>query len=183
MFKDDRDSAEQSIMWFIIFSLFVILIFSMDVESKLKPDMQGTIENWISLTPNHRLRDAETLQKFIENIETVSTKNDVPATLILSVCYLESSMNLSSVGRRGEIGLMQVHGLAAMGCDLKTEIGQLQCGAKWLSFCRDKCGTWKGALTAYAIGECKTNSKTVKKMVEYRLKFWEKTKKHTGDDQ
>lgn len=44
------------------------------------------------------------------------------------------------LGKKGEKGLMQVWGAAAVGCDLSTSEGQVDCGARWLSSRLDKAG-------------------------------------------
>lgn len=44
------------------------------------------------------------------------------------------------VGARGERGLLQVWGMAAVGCDLTSSAGQLDCGAAWLRSRIDSCG-------------------------------------------
>lgn len=82
--------------------------------------------------------------------------------LIAAVAWRESrfSRGVFSLDRRGAIGekgLMQVHGVAAKGCDLSTAQGQIMCGAKWLKHSIDRCnGDTVGGIARYMSGyECK----------------------------
>ena len=82
--------------------------------------------------------------------------------LIAAVAWRESrfSPDVISMDRRGAIGekgLMQVHGVAAKGCDLSTAQGQIMCGAIWLEKSINKCnGDIVGGIARYMSGyECK----------------------------
>jgi soluble lytic murein transglycosylase-like protein len=109
-------------------------------------------------------------------IVEASKKNDVPALLLTVMAKRESSFSPDAIGSaRGEVGLLQVHGLAAKGCDLETPEGQLSCGARWLRLAYDKCGTWEQAIAAYAAGYCVApKDSKLFRLVFSRYRQWQK---------
>jgi hypothetical protein len=65
--------------------------------------------------------------------------------LIAAIAWRESRFDQrvidgEKLGKVGERGLMQVHGVAARGCELLSVAKQLDCGARWLRRQIDKCG-------------------------------------------
>lgn len=109
-------------------------------------------------------------------IAKAARDHDVPPLLLTVTVKRESSFQPHVVGTsNGEIGVAQVHGLAAKGCDLATVPGQLACGARWLRKAHDKCGDWRGAVTAYMSGRCKAGKRSkLGKNVTSRLRQWER---------
>jgi hypothetical protein len=93
--------------------------------------------------------------------------------LLLVLFFCESSLRPAAIGSaRGEVGLGQVHGLAAKGCDLSTASGQALCSAKWLKLSRSVCdGSDRQALIAYAKGAaCKVvENGRLDRKIRYRL--------------
>lgn len=110
-------------------------------------------------------------------IADAARAHDVPPLLLTVMAKRESSFATDAIGEsRGEIGLLQVHGLAARGCDLSTGEGQLACGARWLRLAFEKCGTWEGAITAYAAGYCHApKDSRLAKLVLSRYRQWQNT--------
>jgi hypothetical protein len=110
-------------------------------------------------------------------IADASRDHDVPPLLLTVMAKRESSFATDAIGQsRGEVGLLQVHGLAARGCDLSTGEGQLACGARWLRLAYDKCGTWESAITAYAAGYCHApKDSSLAKLVLSRYRQWQRT--------
>jgi hypothetical protein len=110
-------------------------------------------------------------------IADASRAHDVPPLLLTVMAKRESSFATDAIGEsRGEVGLLQVHGLAARGCDLSTGEGQLACGARWLRLAYDKCGTWESAITAYAAGYCHApKDSSLAKLVLSRYRQWQRT--------
>jgi hypothetical protein len=110
-------------------------------------------------------------------IADASRAHEVPPLLLTVMAKRESSFATDAIGQsRGEVGLLQVHGLAARGCDLSTAEGQLACGARWLRLAYDKCGTWESAITAYAAGYCHAQKDTrLDKLVLSRYRQWQRT--------
>lgn len=110
-------------------------------------------------------------------IADAARAHGVPPLLLTVMVKRESSFSTEAIGEsRGEIGLLQVHGLAARGCDLTTPEGQLSCGARWLRKAYDKCGDWNGAITAYAAGYCHApKDSSLNKLASSRYQHWQKT--------
>jgi len=133
-----------------------------------------SIKYYLQYTPRHPLvRNSELRDNMARAIVTAAREHNIPPTLLTTITYLESTFDITAKGALGEIGLTQVHGTAAKGCELETIKGQLDCGARWLETQYQKCGTWKGALTAYATkGMCSTASGRVKSVINYRLRKW-----------
>lgn len=75
--------------------------------------------------------------------------------LITTILYCESAFRSHVVGSsRGERGLGQQHGAAAMGCNLSTECGQIYCTARWLAYSRNQCdGSASQMISMYASGQ------------------------------
>lgn len=111
-----------------------------------------------------------------EMIAEAADAAGVPPLLLTVLAKRESSFSVDAVGSRGEIGLLQVHGLAAKGCDLETPEGQLACGARWLRRSFDMCGgTWERAITAYAAGYCTApKDSKLASLVSSRLRQWQR---------
>jgi hypothetical protein len=126
--------------------------------------------------PNHPLRqNTPSLLLMQKSIETSANVHRLPVALLLAVVYRESSFLSTARGEsRGEIGLTQVHGVAARHCDLSTVPGQLDCGASWLRYCISTCGNIRRGLTAYATGKCRTTSTKVTKKIESRIRLWKR---------
>lgn len=176
--KTDYDKRRDEIEWavFITWLVFVIsaLVYCLDANAQ-EPGIEKAISHLIRKRPNHRLHNPDAMAKFIMDLD--STSEGMPKALILAIAYRESSLDTHRVGKMGEVGLMQVHGAAAKGCDLETQCGQLDCGIKWLASRKEKCGTWKRAITAYMVGTCKTASVEVNKKVDSRIRFWKRIRK------
>ncbi len=119
--------------------------------------------------------NAETRRDMAEMIAEASEAAQVPPLLLTVLAKRESSFSKDAVGSRGEVGILQVHGLAARGCDLSTAEGQLACGAKWLRKAFDMCGTWERAITAYAAGYCTAPRKSkLATLVLSRFRQWQR---------
>jgi len=101
-------------------------------------------------------RDEAKQLEIAKIIVKVSRKYSHDPYLITSMGYCESSFRKDAIGvSKGEIGLLQVHGVAAKGCNLDTIEGQADCGAKWLREKIDQCGSLRAGLTAYVSKSCK----------------------------
>ena len=175
----------------IIFGILVVLsystLFASELSTSSSVDSEVATDQYrIERAIDHLMKDApaRTLAKNKEKrlelakwIELASRAHDVPPLLLTAVAFRESSFRPNVTGKIGEKGLVQVHGLAARGCDLGDEIGQLKCGARWLRVSYDLCGSWDSALTAYATGGCVAYSTKVKKLVKSRIKLWENLRK------
>lgn len=120
--------------------------------------------------------DSVARREMAEKIVKAAEAYEVPALLLTVMAERESSFQVEAIGAaRGEVGILQVHGLAARGCDLSTAEGQLACGASWLRKAFETCGTWERAITAYAAGYCSApkDSKLLT-VVLSRLRQWQR---------
>ncbi len=133
----------------------------------------NAVLHYVKKAPRRKLaKDEEYRKEFATDIFYAATAENVSHILVAILAFKESSYRTEAVGGRGEIGLMQVHGKATNGCDLTSRVGQLQCGSRWLGKAYEKCGTWQGALSAYASGNCKPQSHEVWEIVTDRLGDW-----------
>jgi hypothetical protein len=152
---------------------------AVDIESEVAEEMaksaiRTSVRYYLGNATNHPMYREKNQSVFVENLYLASSEQSLPETLLPTIVFLESSYRMEAIGDRGEVGLTQVHGHAAEGCDLTTQLGQLRCGAKWLKKAYDSCGTWEGALTMYATGECRSKKEHVKKLIAFRLRLWKK---------
>lgn len=157
--------------------IFMILVFffSAFVEASPIPKIERAIEHIMKDAPGRELaRKPELRRELARDIQAASEARGVPALLILAVAAKESSLKTHAKGELNEIGIMQVHGLAAKGCDLETQRGQIDCGARYLAKTKRKCGTWTRAFCAYASGSCYPRTKRTAWVVKNRIRFWER---------
>lgn len=149
--------------------VLVFLALAVAGRARAEDPIEAEILSRIELTPRHRLHDQIARAEFVRDIYAVSAAHDVDARVILMTSFFESSWRTDVIVGIGERGLMQLHGIAAEGCDLETQRGQLDCGARALRTALDACGSLRGALTMYATGKCTTKSERVKRLIEFRM--------------
>jgi hypothetical protein len=152
-----------------------------DVESDLSQTVDKVEKAILWKTKTHKRhkcrRDPEYRRALAEYIAEASAFYDLPWNLMTAIIFKESSFLPTVQGKLGEKGLTQVHGRAAMGCDLKTPRGQVLCGARWLRHCTDYyCkGNMRYGLAKYASGRvCKPDTKTLRDVVKARYRLAEK---------
>ena len=102
--------------------------------------------------------------------------------LIGVIISLESGWNSNAISDDGynTIGLMQVHpdGPCSTGYRLKDPRENVQAGLNCLARCRSTCdGTLKQTLTKYASGRCRSKSERTKRMIERRIRIYERWKR------
>lgn len=93
---------------------------------------------------------------------TAGLENELDPLLVTTIAFRESSL-LATVadGRRGELGVMQVHGVARRhrphGCMVR-EIGcNIRTGSAFLAWVRDHCGgPWDVWVGGYGMSRCPT---------------------------
>ena len=110
-------------------------------------------------------------------------RHEIPPLLLAVTVKRESSFQHDVTGSIGEVGLVQVHGLAASRCnDLDSIPGQLDCGAAWLRKSFEVCGDWRGAVTVYMSGQCSAGKRSaLGKAVTSRLNQWRKLEEVTAE--
>lgn len=104
-------------------------------------------------------KDPETLIKIHNGVIRAADNHSVDKYLLLSMAWKESRfradvLSRKKKGSKGEIGILQVHGVAARGCNLDTIDGQLQCGAAWLAVGFQECKSTSKAVGYYMSGKC-----------------------------
>ena len=144
-------------------------------NGKTKTDaIQAAIHRLTKTNPQNPMqKNPKLLVRMSNAIATTADTYSIPPMILVTIIYKESSFRSDAKGKaRSEIGLMQVHGRAAKGCDLSTVEGQIDCGAAWFRYCYDLCGSYEGAFTAYAVGECTTENDRVKWKIGSRIRMW-----------
>lgn len=100
--------------------------------------------------------------------------------LLLGIAYRESVFDIGRVGKRGEIGLMQVGSLGRRYCrevcgKNETPEEQMLCGACWLDYGVKFCGgDLRRGLNVYASGKCDARSVGTARAVHWRYRVWRK---------
>jgi len=175
----------------VIFAIVPVLIVLVSIVAGAEPveleqpddravvDVDRAIRFFLHESPCWGLAmDAAGRRAMAEQIAKAAADNDVPALLLTLIAKRESSFDPSAIGSsHGEIGILQVHGLAARGCELDTVEGQLDCGAKWMRRAFEVCGSWDKAIIAYASGRCDASkdSKLFKNSFS-RFRQWHKAR-------
>jgi hypothetical protein len=145
-------------------------------------EISDVISELTSISPNRKIyKNYEYKNKFARDIYNASIENNVPEFLLTVKAYNESSFKniCSAPGPSQTCGELQMHGVATKNCDLSTRKGRLNCGAKWLRVCFDKCKTWPKALAAYGTsGHCNwkkaKHPKKYKRSIDRQVKLWMK---------
>jgi hypothetical protein len=137
---------------------------------------------WLTAaTPLTRVhKDPEYASEIAAAVVEAEQAQGIPAELLVSVMYHESSFDSAAIGKIGEVGLGQVHGLAARGCDLTTARGQVQCSAAWLARWRFECSgsDWHNPLVGYASGACRTDSERLHRKIRMRESMARRIKRY-----
>ncbi len=175
------------IKFFLVILFFTLIIadrcLSFETETEVDRVSQ-MVERLLRGTSRKLATDEERRREFAGLIVAAAEEYDTPPGLLTGMSFRESSFRSTAVGfKRGEVGLLQIHGRALTSCPYKDEIddpaNQLLCGSRWLRIGFDVCGgTWEGALTAYASGKCKPPNNRTRRVVADRLRLWEKLKKY-----
>ena len=123
--------------------------------------------------PRHPMqRSPSERRRMAEYLASSAERWNVPVSLLVSMAWFETTFQFDLKGRsHGEVGVLQVHGRAKRGCNLDTQSGRLDCGARWLASGRAQCGSMTGALVRYGTGECETRDDHVRVYVRRRLRL------------
>lgn len=160
----------------LIPAVMLVLAVAIDAHCSDDDGLDSAVRDLVATNARHPLVDDAARAAYVDDVRATEAAHGVPAALLVTVQFLESSLMASAVGGRGEIGIMQVHPSMQAGCQMGTRRGQMDCGASILAAARERCGSWRGALTAYAqrSGRCTPDSERVRKLVEYRIAMWER---------
>lgn len=130
----------------------------------------------IACCPRHELnRDPVLRAEVAGYFEAAGERYDIPPTLLVYQYYREASLEIDRVGKLGEVGLPQVHGVARRRCedagyDPTTWRGGIYCGAMLLDDSRRFCGSLERGYARHMSGSC---NKAVDKAIK-RLRAWRK---------
>lgn len=181
----------------VAFGLMAVLLSSLIAQRAAgneRPVSSEAVGAWTTATPeevdtaiqiilaaepgHHLMRSPADRLALAERIVEVSNQREVPPLLTTSIVFRESSFDEKAIGKRGEIGLMQVakRNVRIYLCDMTSATGQIACGAGMLRQKYDVCGTWGGAMTSYGTtsGACKTDDVQVQNKVKMRLRDWQR---------
>lgn len=100
---------------------------------------------------------------------------DVPPLLVSRLISLESSWRQEAIGKRGEIGLMQINNDAVKAkYDVTKANENIRAGCELLRKCLDNCPTMKSAMGCYGTGHCTEKGGWLEYRYEKYLKDEEK---------
>lgn len=119
-------------------------------------------------TDGRSLREAK---KLIPQVVAASLAEDLDPLLVAVVVYCESTWSPKATGKIGEVGLMQVHGMATTGFDVTTIEGNLAAGCAWLASRIRRYG-FEGGMAAYVGGSVKR--------AEWRIQCYREAQKRHG---
>lgn len=164
----------------ILFILVLFIFFLQLFEAKATRfngvyEIENVIFDLLRPAPNRPLyKNRKQRRKLAKEIQTASIEYKVPALLLTVKLFNESSFYHDIVSRDGlgSKGIGQMHGRSTRGCDTKTRPGQIKCSAKWLRFCKEKCKTWEGALTAYGTKNAMCSANEIKAPFKVKLRLW-----------
>jgi len=154
----------------ILTILIPLLVVALSYAAQPTPaqELERYIRNWTAMAPNC----TATALSYIPAVLLAAEKYKIDHMLIAIIISGESSWKIKSVGKRGEIGLMQVLGqCAADDCELKTAAGQIDCGVKCLRKSIDVCNQGfdlTEGLNLYMTGHCRP----VHKVTLRRMRLW-----------
>lgn len=120
---------------------------SPNIDSNLKAKaMAGTLRDKLEIEPKVATNIAPLIEKSAET-------HQVPPALIAAVVNAESEFHSAKRSSSGAIGLTQVMPKVwGKQCNLKTDAGNIDCGAKILAHYYDLSGSWDKALAYYNVG-------------------------------
>ncbi len=154
----------------ILTCLVLLIAFSAIAQSETpEKELTDYIVEWSKAAPNKTNRALS----YIPQVLSAAEKYSIDHMLIAVIISQESSWDKNAVGQIGEIGLMQVHGRCAVGCELTSVAGQIDCGVRCLSRWVSECNSghdMERALNGYATGRCYPIAQVTKR----RMSAWRK---------
>ena len=152
------------ILW--LFSIVATNVLADSTTADTSEAIQGAIEELVASEPRHPLyKSQEARQALADAIAQASDEYDVPPFLMLTIAYRESSLRIKALGKIGEAGLFQLHGVARRSCphELNSDpLTHARCGARWLRVAFEMCGkSWEYAILAYGSGSCRAGKESM----------------------
>ena len=143
-----------------------------------KPQIETSIYYTIGNIENHFLnKDDSNIDEYIDSFFEAQNTFDIPALLMVSMGYRESKYKINDIGKRGEIGVMQVCKMGIKKCkeycgEMETANEQIMCGGCWFKHGIDWCGSLEGGLNAYLSGKCKPKYVKTFRVRNIRYRIW-----------
>lgn len=119
----------------------------LDIDNNLKAKaLAGTLQDKLEVPPKVAINIAPLIEKSADT-------HQVPSSLIAAVVNVESEFRSSRRSPAGAVGLTQVMPRVwGRQCNLKTDAGNIDCGAKILAHYYELSGSWDKALAYYNVG-------------------------------
>lgn len=122
---------------------------------------QTTTERAISaVCPGH--------EHLAEHVDDAARRYLVPRLHLVAVIWVESRCRPGAIGLIGEVGLMQLHGVAANGLGLFELVqprANILTGARWLSLRERDCGGQVPGLSGYNARTCTGGHRYARKVL------------------
>lgn len=142
--------------------------------------IEALILSLIICCPRHELNRDSALRAEVAGYFDAAGTDVIPAELLVIWFEGEASLRIDRVGKLGEVGLPQVHGVVRKRCedaghDPTTWRGGIYCGAMAMAESVAFCGSLERGLNRYASGKCKGTPKS-RALVKRRLRKWRKVR-------
>jgi hypothetical protein len=151
---------------FIVFFFWASLALCQEIDKHAIATAEVTryVMDWTRNVPQSYRRRA---LAHVESVARWSLHYDVDPLLVATIVSLESSWRSDALGKRGEVGLMQLHSdRAKAGFDLTDADQQIEAGVQWLRTCIEVCdGDVERGVNMYGTGHCRARWAAL----EYRM--------------
>lgn len=166
----------------ILITVILVMIIPLNsLADKLSDELKNYVEDYLSVVckmPGFKKRKEKALSNipYIINIcrKYSDEKIQIDPLLVAAIMRLEASWKNDVIGKKGEIGIMQVMpGKISRKYDMSTPQGQIEAGIEKLRYAFDECNyDLKKALTHYASGKCISKSERTKRKIKLRIKHY-----------
>lgn len=103
-----------------------------------------------------------------EHVDEAAHRYLVPRLTIVAQIWCESRCRVGAIGRAGEVGLMQIHGVAANGLGLFELVqprNNILTAARWLALRELDCGGQAAGLAGYNSRTCRGGRKYARRVL------------------
>lgn len=103
-----------------------------------------------------------------EHVDEAARRYLVSRVTLVAQIWAESRCRAGAIGRAGEVGLMQLHGVAANGLglfELAWPRTNILAGARWLSLRERDCGGQTAGLSGYNARTCRGGQHYARKVL------------------
>jgi hypothetical protein len=159
----------------ILFTIVCVIMLALPSHSQTMTPQEAYIRHFLQNYPK-RMEKALALLPVIDGQSAIHAINPVAVVVTIAA---ESSFkqNAKNTGK-GELGLMQIHGVCAKGYDLSDPHQQIAAGVSCLAKSRDACnGSLYQTISMYISGSCKPRTARTKAVVRRRVSVIEKWSK------